>query len=134
MFPLLPAILLLLLNGSSGLDRTAYDGCLPEAIKALHRQINEGDSEKQATLLKGLRSELIIASLLAGSNDEQLSQAISELLMLVGMSDLAPPPRTATFVDFPEPDEQLALGHEASPRLNEGFSHTARSRDGPASC
>lgn len=129
MLPLLPAILLLLLNGPAGLDGVARDACLPEAIKALHRQIGESkDTEPKRALLKSIESELILASLLAGTSDTDLSKAISELLLLVSLD--APPPKQAP----PEEPakEQTGFIEPQQVRLSLGYCHTARSRDGPA--
>jgi len=70
MLPLLPALLLLLLQGPSNIERLAQDGRLPEALDSLHRQM----------FVSPGAADLAMSSLLQMSGDASLAQALATLL------------------------------------------------------
>ena len=81
MFPFLPALILLLLNGPSGLDRPQHDAGLPEAIRALHRHVRQG-SDRAEQKVRNFESDLVMASLIAASGDGELGKVVQELQVL----------------------------------------------------
>ncbi len=121
MLPLLPAILLLLLQGSAGGDQAAWDARLPGALNALHRQLQGGPDGIRAA------DEVVFASLLAAGGDDDISKALIKLL---------------THLD--EPSEQVSrpcVDREETPSVipippslgdpQSGYYDCRRSRDGP---
>ena len=116
MLPLLPALLLLLLQGPSNIERLAQAGRLPEALDSLHRQI----------FVSPAAADLAMTSLLQMSGDESLAQALATLL---GSSE-APPQTPATparveEIGAPAPVDRSAIA------TDEGYSENRRTRDGP---
>jgi hypothetical protein len=123
MLPLLPALILLILQGPSSVERMAWDGRLPAALHALGRQIERSPAERTAA------DEIVLASLLAVSQDPALTQALL-LLLEAGAQDEAaqgtPALSAASFEPAHPPDFPLHLGTTAP-----GFLDAQRSRDGP---
>jgi hypothetical protein len=108
MFPLIPAILLLLLQGSSGFERFPQDTRLPQPWNALHRDARVRDVRAEAALVRFLAlaaSQQIIAS---GSNSAQ-PRSNPELISVA----------------------LVAPALKASPE--DGYQDCRRSRDGPSS-
>lgn len=122
MLPLLPALILLLLQGPAGIERMAWNGQLPGAIDALHRQISEGPDGVAAA------ENAVFASLLAVSSDRSMSRALLQLLAYVDVST-------------PETSAPILASEECGPPItvppslgspDEGYFTCRRSRDGPA--
>jgi len=119
MLPLLPALLLLLLQGPSNFERLSVDGRLPAALEAFHRELAQPNKPQLSE-----QDENALASLLAAGIDVQLSQAF---LALFQRSEIQPS-RPAAFQEEPASiDSKDTLGN-----LQEGFSQCRRTRDGPA--
>ncbi|MFY9233067.1 MAG: hypothetical protein WAO58_01255 [Fimbriimonadaceae bacterium] len=126
MFPFLPALILLLLNGPSGLDRPQHDAGLPEAIRALHRHVRQG-SDRAEQKVRNFESDLVMASLIAASGDGELGKVVQELLQMIG--EVAPtdlPDRA--FIDYLTCITTVASRRIEGPDLN-----SDRTRDGPVS-
>jgi hypothetical protein len=121
MLPLLPAILLLLLQGPAGPERIAHER-LTGAIQALHRQI--GASHESGAV----SDEVVFATLLAASHDNALSRALLQALDLyAGPVSERPEPQLA----YAEPRSPVPV----PPSLGtpgKGFFTCGRTRDGPA--
>lgn len=128
MLPLLPALLLLILQGPSSVERMALDGRLPAALEAIHRQMESQDHKSPAV---SKAEEAMLASLLALSNDPQVSHALIKLLSL-GEPAAMPRPSLAIEAQDESPPNSIAEGDSAVPV--EGFAESQRSRDGPFAC
>ena len=124
MLPLLPALLLLILQGPSSVERMALDGRLPAALEAIHRQM-ESQDHKSPSVSKA--DEAMLASLLALSVDPQVSHALIKLLSL-GEPALTRKPTIAIEAQAESPPP-IAECDSAVPV--EGFAESQRSRDGP---
>ena len=122
MLPLLPALILLLLQGPAASQRMAWNGQLPGALDALHRQMANSDGKVKTS------DESVLASLLAATSGEDVSRALAQLFALA----------------LPEPGVQFERTFESActnkgPRfeppgpLQDGFLSCRRSRDGPLS-
>ncbi len=120
MLPLLPALILLLLQGPSNFERLAVNGRLPAALEAMHRQMAQ-PGEVQLTRSE----EQALASLIAGDSSVELSQALLHFLRFGAEK----PQQTVIFED-PSPQPIIARGD--SPPQQDGFSRFQRTRDGPA--
>ncbi|MEZ0327005.1 MAG: hypothetical protein ACAH95_13980 [Fimbriimonas sp.] len=113
MLPILPVILLLLLQGPANVERMALQGRLPAVIEAIQR-MDAPQNEKEA-----------FVSLLAASQDAELTHALFSILKwtepaaTVTAKPLSIEP---TFVAI-EPRQRMALSG--------GFVKGNRSRDGP---
>jgi hypothetical protein len=122
MLPLLPALILLLLQGPAGIERMAGAGQLPGALDALHRQIANAPQKVRAA------DEVVLASLLAASGDQAMSQALLRLLAMITPEVPAEARRIILLEEVSPPVPiPVSLG---SPR--DGYLACRRSRDGPA--
>ncbi len=125
MLPILPALLLLILQGPSSIEKMALDGRLPAALEAVSRQMEARDH------LTGGSSEAdaaVLASLLAMSGDPDLSHALFQLLAI------EPSIGKVTQTQKIEPDDQITpvpIDSQAGQSLPEGCLKSQRSRDGP---
>ena len=121
MLPLLPALILLLLQGPANIERMAGSGQLPAALHVLTRHIASSSDRSSAA------DEVVLASLLAAGQDQQVSKALLHLLTLVEASE-PERPRVRVLSDTDQPRIPIppSLG-----RLCSGFIHSQRSRDGP---
>lgn len=125
MLPILPALLLLILQGPSSIEKMALDGRLPAALEAVSRQMEARDH------LTGGSSEAdaaVLASLLALSGDPDLSHALFQLLAI------EPSIGKVTQTQKIEPDDQITpvpIDSQAGQSLPEGCLKSQRSRDGP---
>jgi hypothetical protein len=120
MLPLLPALILLFLQGPAGIERMAWNGQLPHAIDALHRQMATAPEKA------GVAEEMVLASLLAASGDREMSRALCQLLAFIEPT--------------PERTQAPIIANEASPPIpippalgdpRNGYYDCQRSRDGP---
>jgi hypothetical protein len=114
MLPLLPALILLLLQGPSNVERLAHDGRLPAALQAIHQQMDRPEAFPGD----------VLASLIAVSNDLELSKALYALLSLKAKDD--PQPTALPVV------ERTVVLPSAVPALSEGYFRSQRTRDGPS--
>lgn len=116
MLPILPALILLLLQGPSNVERLAQAGRLPEALEAIHRQmITEAPS-----------ADVAMASLLTLGSDRDLAQALA---LILSADDLPMP--AAPALDL-EDDPRPAAAPEPERRpLPDAFQTSRRTRDGP---
>jgi hypothetical protein len=118
MLPILPAILLLILNGPAGVERLGHDAALT--------QLRQGSS-----MHASVEDAHFIASILALDSDEQASQALLGLILsgyVIDFQDSAPlvggaPPLEQP--DPPIPGRSWTPAHP--PLLSQG-----RTRDGPS--
>lgn len=125
MLPILPALLLLILQGPSSIERMALAGRLPAALEAVSRQIESHDQSLAST--EGAEAA-VWASLLAFSGDPELSNALYRLLALDATAPAAP--RQYGF----EPDDWVDPPSFLSPdlaSLPDAYVQCRRSRDGP---
>src|ERR1044072_6238323 len=118
MLPLLPALILLLLQGSAGSQRLSC-GHLPGAIEALHRQMSVSPESRRV-------ADEVFATLLVRSGSKDFSRALLQAL------DLISEPETETAPTLVVEDES----HPITPPHCLGSPQEAcydcrRSRDGP---
>ena len=111
MLPILPAILLLFLQGPAHLERLAHEGRLPAGFDAVRFQ--DGCDDRA------------IVALLASSNTTELSSAI---LALLEFSQ-----ETPTACERTEISTFVAIAEPPVPLPHVGFAKGQRSRDGPSS-
>lgn len=116
MLPFLPAILLLLLQGPSNVERLMVQGRLPAALDAVYRTVGQTPTLREA-------EEVVLATLLAAGEDPQLSDALLAILRSerTRRKAVAEPLVDRTPIP-PFPDH-------GPPR--EGFARSQRVRDGP---
>jgi hypothetical protein len=119
--PLLPALILLIFQGSN-VERLAHEGRLPAALQAAHRQML---LEPQGPL--GATEESVLASLLAASRTSpELSEAMFRLLL----GELAPTP-VAEAAEIAAFESHVAPPPADERPLDSPFVESQRSRDGP---
>ncbi|MGV3614520.1 MAG: hypothetical protein ACO1SV_04210 [Fimbriimonas sp.] len=117
MLPLLPAILLLLLQGPSNVERLAAQGRLPAALNAVYGTVGETPTLREA-------EQVVLASLLAAGEDPRLSDALLAIFRMERERREAPPAPTGELQVRPDVGDDVRL-----PR--EGFERSQRVRDGP---
>ena len=116
MFPLFPALILLLLQGPSNFERCAIDGRLPAALEAIHRQ-----SAQLGTSGLSEHQEQVLATLIASGTE--ISQA---LLTILWRNE------ERTNPDVPcETGPRTHFLPADSPPSSDGFGESQRARDGP---
>lgn len=120
MLPILPALLLLLLQGPANIDRMAAEGRLPAALKSMHRGI-----AAPANRLSSAADNVVLASLIAVSSDHEISQVLLNILSLVETGVENSPSEFGA-----EPRQSIA-GPPQLGALTDGFLSCQRSRDGP---
>ena len=127
MLPLLPALLLLILQGPSSLEKMASDGRLPAALEAIHQQM---ESREPGSTSLSEADEAVLASLLALSSDPHVSHA---LLQLLSLDSCCVPVETGRPIglDWNLDDPPLPIEGRWIAALADGFAHSQRSRDGP---
>lgn len=126
MLPILPALLLLILQGPSSIEKMALDGRLPAALEAVSRQM-ESQDHRSGSIEKA--DAAVLASLLAFSNDPDLSKALVRLLALDAPIDA---PSHAWIPDEePEPEPRPLSQEGSAPAIPDGWIKNQRSRDGP---
>ena len=119
MLPLLPALILFLLQGPSNFERLAVDARLPAALEAIHRQMAEPGAAKLSE-----REEQALASLIAAGTSDQLTRALMSFLWRRDeVSPVKQSPRDAS---------AAVVRPGASPPPQAGFERCQRTRDGPA--
>lgn len=118
MLPLLPALLLLLLQGPSNVERLAQDGRLPEALNSLNRQM---------AVSMGA-ADLAMTSLLSVSNDASLAHALATLL---SSGEPAPPAKSSSPIRPISLIGPILQGRTGCGCLDEGYAQACRTRDGP---
>ena len=110
MLPILPALLLLFLQGPANLERMALEGRLPAAMDGSHRI--------------EIRDDRALAALLSASNNTELSSAILALInWSVDKPTSAPSEPISTNVVVPVAQVKAT---------EDGFKSSQRSRDGPS--
>jgi hypothetical protein len=122
MWPLLPALILLLLQGPANVERMALDGRLPAALEALQARMPDQDVSARG-------QAVALASLLAVSGDPQLSHALFALLRIPPQVAATEQPKAVKPLEEPTgpPLVPKSLGSSQA-----GFLKLQRSRDGPA--
>lgn len=126
MLPLLPALILLLLNGPANIERLAEGGALPAALAAIQQRI---DTPQTRGSLQARADHLAMASLLSLSGDPQISRALARLLAFNVVSD-EPKPVPAGVTAEPEDTEPPPIERSLG-KPQDGFLRCQRSRDGP---
>jgi hypothetical protein len=124
MFPLIPALILLLLHGPSNFERFAENGRLPAALAVFHRGVSE--TATQADSGREDVSRRALASLIAASGNRELSEAFASMF-LAGDSRSTALAFTGTSLQ----QTTLPTFGESFAALREGFFRCVRSRDGP---
>lgn len=119
MFPLLPALILLLLNGPANLERLAADGRLPAALASVQARADQAKNLSRA-------DELALASLLTldGSTADALFRLLASDSLI---SENREEPLVAPEVDQTPPDVPPELGDP-----HDGLGTCRNSRDGPS--
>lgn len=118
MLPFLPALILLLLQGPSNFERLAFEGQLPSALEALHRQIGYPGSERLSE-----RDQAVLESLLAGGAENCLSNAF--FAHFAANESL-----TSSACHEIEVSHASHVTYSAT--LTSGFGFFQRTRDGPS--
>jgi hypothetical protein len=124
MLPILPALLLLILQGPSSIERLAHEGRLPEALQAVSRQLEMQDNGSERS--KDAEAA-VLASLLAMGSDPDLSHALFQLLSL---DQLDAPPTHSSNADLRVEPPDIPT-YEIS-RIPDAFRTCGRTRDGPS--
>lgn len=125
MLPLLPALILFLLNGPANIERLAERGALPAMLAAIQQRIDT-DSGTQEQARKS--DSLTLASLLSLSADPRVSHALVRILVLgVDANPLhdCEPPKLKVQTEPPPAADTIGRPHS-------GYLQSHRSRDGPA--
>lgn len=126
MLPILPALLLLILQGPSSIERMALDGRLPAALEAVTRQL-EGQNHRSTSVEKA--DAAVLASLLAFSSDPGLSHALFQILNLDRPVDTT---RTSLVgIDESDSDRNPTVFADKPHSIPDGALECRRSRDGP---
>ena len=134
MLPLLPALILLLLNGPANIERMADGGALPAALAAIQHRIDSGEA---VNLSQARADQLALASLLSLSGDPHSSHALARLLISdlgsrtsdLHQSDVAPESRLVELE--PSGSDQRSPIRDPRSEIQEGHAESQRSRDGP---
>jgi hypothetical protein len=137
MLPLLPALILLLLNGPANIERMAEGGALPAALAAIQQRIDAGD---RVSTSRARADQFALASLLSLSGDPQISHALARLLISdlgsriadIHDSDPALASRLAE-LDAARSESRSKIQDPESEIVQDGFAESQRSRDGPLS-
>lgn len=117
MLPFLPAILLLLLQGPSNVERLAIQGRLPAALDAVYRTAGQTPTLREA-------EQVVLATLLAAGEDPELSDALLAILRSERTR------RETPAEPLVEPKPVIPFPDHAPPP-EEGFTRSQRVRDGP---
>jgi len=126
MLPILPALLLLILQGPSSIEKMALDGRLPAALEAISRQMEANNNRSNAVERS---DEAVLATLLAFSGDPDLSNALYKLLSLDQAADQVRPGIKDPGDAEPESNPILPCGDNRP--LPVICLESQRSRDGP---
>lgn len=126
MLPILPALLLLILQGPSSIEKMALEGRLPAALEAIGRQM-ESKSHRVGALDSS--NEAVLATLWAFSGDPGLSKALYRLLALDQEQDSAQPTSNDPSFETKASPATVPTGRHGP--LPGQFSDCQRSRDGP---
>ena len=116
MLPILPALILLLLQGPSNMERLARAGRLPAALDAIHRSVDGPEFSRS------MQKQAVLASLLA-NHDAHLSSALFALL--------APGEESSDAKKASPSEPKSIVLPGVAPAPCEGFARSARTRDGP---
>ena len=76
MLPLIPVLLMLLLQGPSSLERLAAEGKLPAALETLHRQMRLAETQPLTETEEVRAPDTVIASLMAIRSDAEFSRSL----------------------------------------------------------
>ena len=129
MLPLLPALILLLLNGPANLERMAERGALPAALAAIHQKA----APQNQTLNSAKAEQYALASLLSLTGDPQLSRALAQIFSLQVACEVLPSAQPPAIKEADSSGEPPPIAHSIG-KPQRGFLHSQRSRDGPYSC
>jgi len=128
MLPLLPALILLLLNGPANLERMAEHGALPKALQAIHQRSLDNDQK----LDSAKADQFALASLLSLTGDPQLSSALAQIFSIQVAAEAQPVSSTFSQAESDDSDPPPVDRTIGTPQR--GFLSSQRSRDGPLSC
>ncbi len=125
MLPILPALLLLILQGPSTIEVMASEGRLPAALQAVSRRL-----ESQDQRIGNLEEvdAAVLASFLAIGNDSDISRVLFHLLALETFTEPKPEVGTPELADEESPPPIFCA---ETPRFPDAFVACRRSRDGP---
>ena len=129
MLPLLPALILLLLNGPANIERLAEGGALPAAIAAVQQKVAAAPNSNFA---QARADQLALASLLSLSGDPQLSKALAHIFAMHVDCDVQPSVQPDGLVQEEKGNEPPPIARSIGD-TREGFLNSQRSRDGPLS-
>jgi hypothetical protein len=124
MFPLIPALILLLLHGPSNFERLAQSGRLPSALAAFRYEVSRDASH--AEVRKEDASRRVLATFIAASGDRALSEAFASMFV---SSDCRLSFAKAAVRKTSVVSEKIDGGSLGA--LRDGFFRCVRSRDGP---
>jgi hypothetical protein len=128
MLNLLPALLLLLLNGPANIERMAEGGALPAALASIQQRIDSPDRQVSAA---ARADQMALASLLSMSGDPRMSQALARIFCLNIVCEPVPSAKPEKLLDEESGSEPPPVVRvDGQPR--DGFLDSQRSRDGPA--
>jgi hypothetical protein len=128
MLQLLPALLLLILQGPSNVERLAVEGAGLRVQGAGCRiQHPSFKGQSSGIRVQGARCQALVASLLAASGHPELSQALIELLQAATNPEDAELPNPPILQSSNPVERPPCIG-----RPSAGFLLSQRSRDGPA--
>lgn len=125
MFPLIPALILLLLHGPANFEKLAETGRLPASLAVFQREAAHGPQEAEAARQDVSRRAL--ATLIAASGNRELTQAFASMFV-----DALPAPAAPEEARPVTCEPAVVFFDEGPPPVSEGFSRFVRSRDGPA--
>jgi hypothetical protein len=119
MFPVLPALILLLIQGHIGLEQSAFGAPSAAFLHALNREART--QEELASVEEDL------AVLLSLSKDPQYARVVLEILQMA----FAKPDSPKTLVLSEEPEQRLLPVPKDVGKTRDAYSSCRRTRDGP---
>lgn len=128
MLPIVPALLILLLQGPAGLERLAVGGQLPEALARLNSTAPAGGVGGAGKVESGPSRTLAALSALQQTNRD--FAAALQLLLNAAAAALQPEIADSEPTACAEPTGRCS--QEILRKPSDGFLCVARSRDGPA--
>jgi len=130
MLPLLPALILLLLNGPANIERMAAHGSLPAALAAIQQR---ADAPRNGQLSGATAEQYALASLLSLTGDPQVSRALAQIFSLQVACEVLPSAQPQAAAEADSSGEPPPIARSIG-KPHRGFLHSQRSRDGPFSC
>jgi hypothetical protein len=124
LFPLLPALLLLILQGPSSIEKMALEGRLPAVLEAMSRQMESDHHSVGSSKV----DEAVLASFLAFSGNPSASHALYTLLCI---GEPSAEPKKVVVAETQANLSPSVFDVGDSTQLPAGHAGSQRSRDGP---